>query len=154
MLWTTPHLTERAARHPRRHEVPWMRKKYDVTMRVIHDREPADWLGFLSFPVPDPGLLQVLDSNVSTFSGEIDKAIWVGGPEPFIVHTEFLSGRDLGLPERAFWYNALLGQKYKVPVWTVIVLLRPAADGPELTGAFEKSFLRLGESGLLGSGTT
>ena len=75
-----------------------MRKKYDVTMRVIHDREPADWLGFLSFPVPDPGLLQVLDSNVSTFSGEIDKAIWVGGPEPYIVHTEFLSGRDLGLP--------------------------------------------------------
>ena len=28
-----------------------------------------------------------------------------GRPEPYIVHIEFLSGRDLGLPERGFWYN-------------------------------------------------
>jgi hypothetical protein len=56
------------------------------------------------------------------------------------VHTEFLSGRDTGLPGRSFWYNTVLGQKYHVPVWSVIVLLRPAADGPELTGVFEQSF--------------
>ena len=34
----------------------------------------------------------------------------------------------------------MLSQQHKLPVWTVIVLLRPAADGPELTGVFEKSF--------------
>ena len=39
----------------------------------------------------------------------------------------------------SFWYTTVLGQKYQVPVWSVIVLLRPAADGPELTGVFEKS---------------
>ena len=76
----------------------------------------------------------------------MDKAVWVGGPEPFIVHTEFLSGRDLGLPQRTFWYNTLLSQKYDVPVWSVIVLLRPAADGPELTGVFEKSFPGRGQT--------
>ena len=63
-----------------------------------------------------------------------------------IVHTEFLSGRDLGLPERSFWYNTLLSQKHHVPVWSVIVLLRPAADGPELTGVFEKSFPGRGQT--------
>jgi predicted transposase YdaD len=62
------------------------------------------------------------------------------------VHTEFLSGRDLGLPQRSFWYNTLLTQKYQVPVWSVIVLLRPAADGPDLTGVFEKSFPGRGQS--------
>jgi hypothetical protein len=64
----------------------------------------------------------------------------VGGPSPYIVHVEFLSGRDLGLPARAFWYHVLLARQYHVPVRTVIVLLRPAADGPELTGLFEQSF--------------
>jgi len=115
-------------------------KKYDVTMRTLYDPKPAEWLDFLSFPVPDPSLLQVLDSNISTFSPEIDRAILVGGPHPYIVHTEFLSGRDTGLPERSFWYNTVLGQKYHVPVWSVLVLLRPVADGPELTGVFEQSF--------------
>ena len=75
-------------------------KTYDVMMQTLYDREPAEWLQFLEFPVPEPGLLQVLDSNVSTIGAEIDKAIRVGGPEPYIVHTEFVSGRDRRLPAR------------------------------------------------------
>ena len=117
-----------------------MSKKYDVTLRMLYDPKPDEWLDFLSFPCPDPSLLEVLDSNISIFSPEIDRAIRVGGPHPYIVHTEFLSGRDTGLPERSFWYNTVLGQKYHVPVWSVLVLLRPVADGPELTGVFEQSF--------------
>ncbi len=117
-----------------------MSKKYDVTLRTLYEPKPDELLDFLSFPCPDPSLLEVLDSNISTFSPEIDRAIRVGGPHPYIVHTEFLSGRDTGLPERSFWYNTVLGQKYHLPVWSVIVLLRPAADGPELTGVFEQSF--------------
>jgi len=35
-----------------------------------------------------------------------------------------------------------------VPVWSVIVLLRPASDGPELTGVFEKAFPGRGPSGM------
>jgi hypothetical protein len=117
-----------------------MSKKYDVTTRTIYRPKPAELLEFLHFPVIDPGQLEVLDSNVSTLSAEIDRAIRVGGPEPYIVHIEFLSGRDLGLPARAFWYNVLLTRQHELPVRTVIVLLRPVADGPELTGIFEQSF--------------
>ena len=65
-----------------------MSKKYDVTTRTIYEPKPAEWLQFLSFPIPDPGLLQVLDSNVSFFCPEIDRAIRVGGAEPYIVNTE------------------------------------------------------------------
>jgi hypothetical protein len=117
-----------------------MSKTYDVTMWMLYHPKPAEWFDFLSFPVPDPSLLQLLDSSISIFSPEIDRAIMVGGPHPYIVHTEFLSERDTGLPERSVWYNTVLGQKYHVPVWSVIVLLRPAADGPELTGVYEQSF--------------
>jgi len=123
-----------------------MSKTYDVMMRTLYDGEPADWLDYLGIEVPDPGQLRILDSNVSTIGAEVDKAVWVGGPEPLIVHTEFLSGRDLGLPQRSFWYNTLLSQKHNVPVWSVIVLLRPAADGPELTGVLEKSFPGRGQT--------
>ena len=42
--------------------------------------------------------------------------------------------------------SRLLHQKHNVPVWSVIVLLRPAADGPELTGVFEKSFPGRGQT--------
>ena len=115
-------------------------------LRTLYDREPADWLDYLRIAVPDPGQLRILDSNVSTIGAEVDKAVWVGGPEPFIVHTEFVSGRKRDLPEVAFGYNTLLTQKYQVPVWSVIVLLRPAADGPELTGVLEKSFPGRGQS--------
>jgi hypothetical protein len=39
---------------------------------------------------------------------------------------------------QALWYNTLAGHKYGLPVWSVLVLLRPAADGAELTGEYEK----------------
>jgi predicted transposase YdaD len=116
-----------------------MSKKYDVTTRTLYEPKPAEWLTFLSLPFPDPGLLQVLDSNVSTLSAEVDRAVRVGGPEPYIVHTEFFSARKVDLQERVFWYNTVLGEKHKLTAWSVIVLLRPASDGPELTGVYEKS---------------
>jgi hypothetical protein len=86
----------------------------------------------------------VIDSNLSTITAAADKVVRVGGKEPLIVHTEFLSGRDLGYPDQAHWYNALLSHRHQVPVWSVVVLLRPAADGPELTGIYEKSVPGLG----------
>ena len=59
------------------------------------------------------------------------KAGGAGGPKPSIVHPGFFSGRALGLPKRTFWYNPLLSQEHDVPVGSVIVLLRPEAEGRE-----------------------
>ena len=117
-----------------------MSKPFDTTMRELFELEPAAWLEFLGIPVPDPSLVKVVDSNVSTVTAEADKVVRVGGKEPLIVHAEFLSGRNLEQPEQSHWYNTILERRHKVPVWTVIVLIRPAADGPELDGTLEKSF--------------
>ncbi len=57
-----------------------------------------------------------------------------------IVHAEFLSGRNPEQPEQSHWYNTILERRHRVPVWSVIVLIRPASDGPELTGTLEKTF--------------
>ena len=32
----------------------------------------------------------------------------------------------------------MAGHRHGLPVWSVLVLLRPAADGPELTGEYEQ----------------
>jgi hypothetical protein len=42
-------------------------------------------------------------------------------------------------------YSTLLRARHGVPVRSSLVLLRPAADGPELTGVLEQLFDRLSE---------
>jgi len=123
-----------------------MPKPFDAAMRELFELEPAAWLQFLGIPVADPSQVSVIDSNLSTFTAEADKVVRVAGDQPLIVHTEFLSGRDLAYPEQAHWYNTLLARRHQVPVWSVLVLLRPAADGPELTGDYEREVAGRGKN--------
>ncbi len=116
------------------------KKRFDATMRKLLDPEPAAWLEFFGVPVPDPSEAQVIDSNVSTVTAETDTLLRRGGPDPVILHIEFLSSRDTRYPGQAHWYNAIASHEHQEPVWSILVLLRPAADGPELTGEYERQF--------------
>jgi hypothetical protein len=115
-----------------------MSKPFDATMRKLIELEPAAWLRFLHVRIADPASVHVIDSNVSTVSAEADKVLWVDDPWPWIEHVELQAGRDTDLPDRLHWYNTSLGRSHKVPVHTTIVLLRAAADGPEMNGIHEK----------------
>jgi predicted transposase YdaD len=117
-----------------------MPKPFDATLRELFEVEPAAWLEYLGIPVPDRNQVRAIDSNLSTFTSEADKVLWVEGDAPFIIHIEFATGRDPALPDSLNWYNTALGRRHHVPVWSVVVLLRPAADGPELSGVYEKEF--------------
>ena len=59
-----------------------MAKPLDATLRNLFELEPAAWLVVFGAPVPDPGLVRVIDSNLSTVTAETDKLVRVGGPEP------------------------------------------------------------------------
>jgi hypothetical protein len=115
-----------------------MKKPFDPTTRRLVDLGPADWLQFLHVPVAHPERVTLLDSNLSTVTAEADRVIWVGEPEPWIELIEFQAGRDLELPERLHWYSTLLRRARKGPVHSTILLLRPTADGPDLTGMYEQ----------------
>ena len=82
----------------------------------------------------------MIDSNLSTVTAEADKVLWVDEPAPWIEHVEFQAGRDVDLPDRVHFYSTILRRGHKVPVHTTIVLLRPAADGPELSGTYEMRY--------------
>jgi hypothetical protein len=77
-----------------------MTKPLDATLRELYEVEPPAWLEFLGIPVPDPGLVAVIDSNLSTVTADSDKLIRRGGPDPLILHTEFLSGRTVSYPRQ------------------------------------------------------
>ncbi len=70
----------------------------------------------------------------------------MAGRIPVILHIEFLSSRDTRYPGQAHWYNTIASHEHQEPVWSVLVLLRPAADGPELTGEYERQFPGRGRS--------
>ncbi|MGP0062379.1 MAG: hypothetical protein ACLQGP_02090 [Isosphaeraceae bacterium] len=114
-----------------------MPKPFDATTRQLIELGPADWLAYLGIPVADPDRVTVIDSNLSTFTADADKVIRVDDPTPWIELIELQAGRDVRLDKRSHVYSTLLGWRHQLPVRTSLVLLRPAADGPELTGTLE-----------------
>jgi predicted transposase YdaD len=115
-----------------------MPKPFDSTMRGLIELEAAAWLRFLHVDIADPSCVRVVDSDISTVSAQADKILWIDEPEPWIQHLELQAARDAELPERMHWYSTIMRRRLKVPVHSTIILLRPAADGPELTGVFEQ----------------
>jgi predicted transposase YdaD len=121
-------------------KVASMKKPYDPTTRTLFELGPPAWIRFLRVSMTDPNRARVIDSNLSTVTAEADKVLWVDEPEPWIEHVEFQAGRDADLPDRVRFYSTILGRAHKVPVHSTIVLLRAAADGPELNGTCERRY--------------
>lgn len=109
-----------------------MAKAFDTTLKHLLERFPADWLRLAGM---DPrGPIEIVDADLSMVSREADKVFRLVKPHPQIVQMEVQASYDAQLPGRALLYNVLLGHRTGEPVWTVVLLLRPDADGPAMTG--------------------
>jgi predicted transposase YdaD len=65
----------------------------------------------------------------------------VNAGSPYLLHLEFVSGHDSArLPRKLMVRSALLEDRHDLPVRSVVVLLRPEADSPQLTGVYERGF--------------
>lgn len=109
-----------------------MSKPYDATVKDLLETAPADWLRFLGRP--DTGPVRLIDADLSTVTTQADKLFHVGDSSPWLLHLEFQTSRDVWLPQRMRKYNALAAERHRLPVSSAVVLLRPVADGAELTG--------------------
>ena len=115
-------------------EVP---KPYDATTKFLVEGFPADWLAFAGFgPL---GRVDVIDANLSTITAEADKVLRVDGPEPWLAHVELQTSHEASLPRRLLRYNTLLDDRHDLPTRSVVVLLRPQADGDDLSGIYRRS---------------
>jgi predicted transposase YdaD len=111
-----------------------MSKPYDSVFKDLLERDPGGWVHLALGPVE--GESRLVDADISTVSGAADKVVLLAGPEPFVVHFEAFASWDATILARAMNYNALHHRRHRVPVHTVLVVLRPEADHRRLTGEY------------------
>jgi predicted transposase YdaD len=110
-------------------------KPFDSTTKDLLEKNPRAWLEF--FLGRKLAAVRVVDADLSTITLEADKVFRVGGKHPWMVHVELVSSRAPDLLLRIQRYNILIRYRHNLPVQTVVVLLRPKADEPGLSGVFE-----------------
>lgn len=115
-------------------------KPYDATAKDLLELDPAAWAQFVGADAPAG--VELIDSELSTITAAADKVIRVLGDEPWILDIEFQSWRDPNAPRQLLKYNALLHEKHKCPVASVLVVLAEGMSLPSYTGAlaFEPPF--------------
>ena len=113
-------------------------KKFDPTLKALVDIEPKAWPEFLRRPV---GPTAVIDADIATISGAADKVLHVRAATPYLLHLEFAAGHDaVALRQKLIVRNAALGNRHNAPVLSVVILLRPEADSPQLNGVVQLRF--------------
>ncbi len=105
---------------------------YDATTKALIEIAPADWLDLMGWR--GRKRVELVDADLSTITKMADRVLRLPGRRPSLVHMEFQSSRDPHLVYRLLGYNALLIERHRLPVRSVVVLLRPEADGRELNG--------------------
>lgn len=111
-----------------------MSKPYDSVFKDLLERDPAGWVHLALGPVE--GESRLVDADISTVSGAADKVVLLAGPEPFVVHFEAFASWDPSILARAMNYNGAHHRRHLLPVYTVLVVLRPEADHASLTGEY------------------
>jgi hypothetical protein len=112
------------------------RQPFDSTAKLLVAADPAAWLRLAGLPADGP--VRPVDAGLDTVRAQADAVLRVGRRAPWYLHLELQTGRDRRLPERVHRYNVLLFERERRPIVSLVVLLRPRADGPELTGPVER----------------
>jgi hypothetical protein len=105
---------------------------FDATLKELVSQTPADLR--VPFGLPDLEPAQTLNVDLSTISAATDVAIGFGDPVQEIADINFQSGPDPNVAARLHLYNAAFHMRYRVPVRSVLVLLRPKASTVGLNG--------------------
>jgi predicted transposase YdaD len=106
--------------------------KFDAANKHLLETYPAHWIAMAKLP---PGSsIQVVDGDLSAVSASADKLIRVEAPQPYIAHFEPQAGPEPDLDQRTLFHTVLAWRRFKLPVLSVVLLLRPAALTTEVTG--------------------
>ena len=124
-------------------------KLFDTTLKSLVEIGPDDWTIFAGQPAAPT---RIIDADIATVSGAADKVLCVEATPPYLLPLEFVAGHDSAkLPAVLKRRNVLLDGRHEMLVRTVVVLLKPAADSPALTGLYQRGFPH--ERRIMSSGT-
>lgn len=110
-------------------------KPYDVSVKELIWDGPAACVE--RFVGPPPGPVDLIDSDITALTAAADKVIRVGGPSPYLVILEPQASRDPDLVCNLWFRQAALHRRHRLPVLTVLILLRRQAEARDITGIFE-----------------
>lgn len=108
-----------------------MSKPFDAATKRLVESQPTAWLEYLGLPGTASALI---DADLTTVTAEADRILRVEADVPYLAHIEFQSSYETDMDERILRYNVLIYHRHRIPVQSVVVLLRPQADGPEISG--------------------
>ncbi len=110
-----------------------MAMTFDVTLKDMGRESP---LGFLAAFDQPPALPVRLLNNVdfSTVTASADLILGLGDPLAEIVQIDFQSSASAWQHADVMAYHALIFAHYRVPVYTLIILLRPEAAHRNMNG--------------------
>lgn len=115
-----------------------MSHPYDASTKYLVEVRLADWQPLSGRPTT--ARVAVIDADLSTVTAAADRVLRIEETPPWLMHLELQSSRDPDVPVNLHVYNALLERRHGLRVQTVVVLLRPSADAPELTGEWQRGF--------------
>lgn len=109
-----------------------MAKPYDAATKDLIESDPASLLRYLGFQVSGPVTVQ--NSDLSTVVAESDRILFVEEDPPWLGHVEIQSSPESQLDLRIDRYSLLIEYRERLPVVSAVLLLRPEADSPSITG--------------------
>jgi len=107
---------------------------FDAALKEVVLANPADFVPVFGLRSDVPPV--ALNVDLSTLTAATDVVLGFGDPLVEIADINFQSGPDPRLESRLHIYSAVLNHHHQVPVRTLLVLLRPAADHSRLTGEY------------------
>ena len=114
-----------------------MAKPFDSSMKMLVEEYPGDWVAWLGYGRPPTA---VIDADLATVAAATDKVVRVGrGRDRWLLLVEMLASYKPHIPERTHFHSTLLAHRHELPVRSVLVLLRPEADGSVMTGTYEQA---------------
>jgi hypothetical protein len=105
---------------------------FDATLKDMGRASPDGFLA--AFDRSPHGPLKLLNVDLSTVTRAADLLIGLGEPLEEIVHLDFQSSAAAWKHADILVYNALAFAHYRVPVHSLVLLLRPEAAHTSMTG--------------------
>ncbi|MBY0232510.1 MAG: DUF4351 domain-containing protein [Gemmataceae bacterium] len=109
-----------------------MSHPFDATLKSLGKDHAADFLALFDSPPTRP--VKPINVDLSTVTASTDVAFGLGDPPREVVALDFQASANRNKGRSVLVYNALLHDHYQVPVRSVLVLLRPAAEHSEVDG--------------------
>src|SRR5438876_11575265 len=110
-----------------------MAMTFDATLKDMGRQSPQRFLSAFDRPPALP--VKTLNVDLSAVTKAADLLLGLGEPLQEIVHMDFQSSAAAWKHADVMVYNALAYAYYKVPVHTIVLLLRPQAAHSNLNGS-------------------